>query len=64
MLFRSIENGDVEMTKFLIKKGIDYNKRNNEGQNAFVKCIENGNSKMLEYLINTPIEYDACMGLN
>lgn len=48
---RNIEN-NLEMIKYLIKKGINVNHLNNLGRNAFVYSIDLTGNEKFNYLVN------------
>lgn len=55
----SIEEGDLEMFKYLLKKGADVNVKNDDGSTALMIASLYGNLEMVKYLIENGADINA-----
>ncbi len=55
----SIEEGDFEMFKYLLKKGVDVNVKNDDGSTALMVASLYGNLEMVKYLIENGADINA-----
>ena len=75
-LFRACGNGDLQVVKYLIEKGIDVETKDNHGGTSLIKSVWHGKINVIKYLIeekganievrdnrgNTALLYAVCRG--
>ena len=58
-LTKAIEDGQLEIVKYLVENGVDINAKDKDGKTTLMKTVENRNLEIVKYLVDNGANVNA-----